>query len=156
MCATHEEDSRMVAYLCLALSQHAENSHWWLSSYSVQGALRTLCFLTYTVVLQGWITITSIWKVWKPRLTGVCGLLRVLQSDSGTGGVGSQARLGSKFPSLLGMSSALGLLGSGTDPLPLPPGFCHCARPPLGIPRNELCSSDFNLSRQCRLATILQ
>lgn len=70
VCATHEEDSMMVAYLCLALSQQTENSHCWLSSYAVQGALCTLCFLTITVVLQGCITITSIWKVWNQRLEG--------------------------------------------------------------------------------------
>lgn len=42
---------------------------------------------------------------WQLGLTGVCGLLRALQSDGGRAGTGNQARLGPKSPSLLGMSS---------------------------------------------------
>lgn len=104
----------------------------------------------------------------EPKVRGVCVLLRVLQSDSGTGGVGSQAQLGCKFPSLLGMSSALirkaalpwACWGQGQTHSLCLLGFAIVLGPLLGfkvtISRNQLCSPDFNLSRQCRLATILQ
>lgn len=78
------------------------------------------------------------------------------------------AQVGCTFPSLLGMSSALirkaalpwACWGQGQTHSLCLLGFATVLGPLWGfkvtIPRNWLCSPDFNLSRQCRLATILQ
>lgn len=98
-------------------------------------------------------------------LSGVCGSFRVLQSDSGRGGTGRQARRGHTSPPPSGYELCPhweGLLGFGRDgPSPLASWVLPLCSASFGGSRqgsqwNQICSLDFNLSRQCWLAIILR